>query len=194
MFTIKIILYLLLLIILLFLTILFFFSTITSIADQFRNSAPFVPLRKRGIIKLVNELEITADSVVYDLGAGDGRILYYLANVKKVGTYIGIERSVVPLVFSLYFRFLLRKSSCKFTMLKQDIFKTDVSKATHVIMYLFPDLMNDLLPKLEKELKPGTLVYAVDFEFKNKKPDHVVDLRSGSDAGGLAKTLYVYRF
>lgn len=178
----------------LFLTFLFVLSTITFISDRFRKSAPFVPLRKRGIIKLVNELEITKDSVVYDLGAGDGRILYHLANVKKVGTYIGIERSIVPLVFSLYFRFLLRKSSCVFTMLKQDIFKTDVSNATHIILYLFPELMDELLPKLEKELKPGTLVYAVDFEFKNKKPDQIVDMRPNSDSNGLAKTLYVYRF
>ena len=194
MFTIKIIVSLVLMLILLLGTLLFFIHTAVSIIDLFRNSAPYVPLRDHAIEKLVNEITVNEDSVVYDLGAGDGRVLYHLAKSKMKGVYIGVERSPAPLLFSLYYRFLLRGKKYNFIMKNADFFDVSVTDATHVVMYLFPKLMDALLPKLQAELKKGTLVYAVDFKFSNMEPIRTVDISSALDGTGLGKTLFIYQF
>lgn len=185
---------LVLMLILLLGTLLFFIHTAVSIIDLFRNSAPYVPLRDHAIEKLVNEITVNEDSVVYDLGAGDGRVLYHLAKSKMKGVYIGVERSPAPLLFSLYYRFLLRGKKYNFIMKNADFFDVSVTDATHVVMYLFPKLMDALLPKLQAELKKGTLVYAVDFKFSNMEPIRTVDISSALDGTGLGKTLFIYQF
>ena len=44
----------------------------------------------------------------------------------------------------------------KVKILNQDLFTTDISPATVVTLYLLPSLNQKLIPKLNKELKPGT--------------------------------------
>ena len=54
--------------------------------------------------------------------------------------------------------------------LKQDLFKTDISEATVVTLYLLPSLNLRLLPKLNKELKPGTRIVSHAFDMGSAKP------------------------
>ncbi len=56
--------------------------------------------------------------------------------------------------------------------LNQDLFTTDISEATVVTLYLLPSLNLKLMPKLNKELKPGTRVVSHAFDMgPNIKPD-----------------------
>ena len=48
--------------------------------------------------------------------------------------------------------------------LNQDLFTTDISEATVVTLYLLPSLNLKLMPKLNKELKPGTRVVSHAFD------------------------------
>ena len=52
--------------------------------------------------------------------------------------------------------------------------------------------MDSLLPKFEKELKPGTKVISCDFKFSKKEPTKVIHLKANKSA--LNRTLYVYDF
>jgi hypothetical protein len=54
--------------------------------------------------------------------------------------------------------------SDKVRFLAQDLFTTDISPATVVSLYLTPFLNFKLLPKLNKELKPGTRVVSHQWE------------------------------
>jgi len=49
------------------------------------------------------------------------------------------------------------------TFVEQDLFKTDVSPATVVTLYLLPDLNERLRPKLLSELRPGSRIVSHDF-------------------------------
>jgi hypothetical protein len=48
--------------------------------------------------------------------------------------------------------------------LNQDLFTTDISEATVVTLYLLPSLNVKLIPKLNKELKPGTRIVSHAFD------------------------------
>jgi predicted O-methyltransferase YrrM len=58
----------------------------------------------------------------------------------------------------------------KVRFLNQDLFTTDISEATVVTLYLLPSLNLKLIPKLNKELKPGTRVVSHAFDMGDIKP------------------------
>lgn len=173
------------LIILLFtLGMVLFFST------PFFSSVPFIPVRKKVLSDIISALNLSNQSVLYDLGCGNGRVLFAVSKIYKNLHCVGVEKAPFP--------FLLAKSRCffignkKVSISYKDIFKTNVSSATHVFLYLLPKVMDNLLPKLEKELKPGTRVVSCDFQFKNKKASLVLDLKAKSYQ--LNHKLYIYDF
>ena len=47
----------------------------------------------------------------------------------------------------------------------KDIFKTDVSKATVITLYLLPEMMRKLRTKLFTEPSPGTRIVSHDYHF-----------------------------
>ncbi len=132
--------------------------------------------------------------VIYDLGCGDARVIRVLSRVHKKGHYKGIERNLFVYLLArlstLFFS--LRNPGRDVQIIYGDIFKQDLHDATHVITYLFPEVMNALLPKLNRELKQGTLLYSIDFMFENKKPIDTVVVYSKKWA--LGKNIYIYEF
>jgi len=64
--------------------------------------------------------------------------------------------------------------------LQQDLFKSDISEATVVTLYLLPELNVKLRPQLFRQLKPGTRVVSHDFDMGDWKPDRVVQTQEGS--------------
>jgi ribosomal protein L11 methylase PrmA len=58
-----------------------------------------------------------------------------------------------------------------------DMFKTDISEATVVMLYLLPELNRRLKPKLLSELRPGARVVSHDFDMgKEWPPDEYIKL------------------
>ena len=56
------------------------------------------------------------------------------------------------------------------TFLNQDLFTSNISEATVVTLYLLQRFNVKLLPKLNKELKPGTRVVSHAFDMGGIKP------------------------
>ena len=59
---------------------------------------------------------------------------------------------------------------------ERDLFRTDVSEATVVTLYLLPKVMGSVEKKLLAELKPGTRIVAHDYGFPGTHPEKVVEL------------------
>jgi hypothetical protein len=57
----------------------------------------------------------------------------------------------------------------------QDLFETDLSRATVITMYLLPEVNLQLRPKL-LALKPGTRIVSHDWDMGDWKPDRVVTI------------------
>lgn len=178
-----------LLIVLLGLTVLFLLWAI----GNFKNKVPFVTASSAVLKDISTALEVKDNSVVYDLGCGDGRILFYLSHLNKKAKYIGIENNTFALLLAKLGSFLnYKKEGVKVEIIRNDFFKQDLSDATHVFTYLYPNIMDELLPKFEKEFKPGVRLVSLSFKFASKNPINEIDL--GRSKYKLGRKLYVYQF
>jgi hypothetical protein len=79
--------------------------------------------------------------------------------------------------------------------MKQDLFKTDISQASIITMYLLPDTVNLLKDKFLAELKPGTRIVSHDYPLTGWIPEKYVqlDLEEKVQISGVTTTLiYLY--
>jgi precorrin-6B methylase 2 len=154
------------------------------------SKVPFVPVRKKVLADIISSLNLSNESILYDLGCGDGRILFAAAQVFPGISCIGIEKAPFPFLWAKVRQ--LFSGNKKISLIRGDMFKADVSPATHIFLYLFPELMDALLMKFKKELKPGTRVVSCDFQFSDKKPDQILNLKVAGHQ--LNRKLYIYNF
>lgn len=178
-----------LLIILTGVIVLFVFWSI----GNFKNKVPFVTSSNAVLGDIAKALDIKDSSVVYDLGCGDGRILFHLSNLNKNAKYIGIENNTFPIILARIGSFLnKKKNGVKVNIVDNDFFKQDLSNATHIFTYLYPNIMDDLLSKFENEFKKGTRLVSLSFQFTNKRPILEIDLKRGKYK--LGRKIYIYEF
>jgi hypothetical protein len=160
---------------------------------NFKNAVPFVTAPSAVLDDIRKAMDISDNSVVYDLGCGDGRILIYLSRFNKKAKYMGIENNIFPFILTKIESYLNnKKRGVKVEVINGDFFKQNLSNATHIFIYLYPNIMDELLPKFEKELKPGTRLVSLSFKFASKNPISEIDL--GRSKYQLGRKLYIYRF
>ena len=159
----------------------------------FKNKTPFIPIPLSILPDIYKALELKDDSVVYDLGSGDGRIVYYLGKQNPKIEVFGIENNLFALILSTISSFFIKEKYKKnVKIIRNSFFIEDLKKATHLVMYIYPNVMDDLLTKFDKELKQGTRLVSISFKFTNKKPITEIDLNRSKYK--LARKLYVYEF
>ncbi len=130
-------------------------------------------------------------SVLYDPGCGDGRVLFAVARRNPGLHCVGIELRTFPYGCALWKK--RRHPGMNVNFVRANAFAQDLSPATHLYTYLYPNVMDALLPKLEKELRPGTILLSLDFPFTHKQPVGTVPLVNAEE-GKLGSMLYTYVF
>lgn len=138
----------------------------------------YVPTPQEVVDEMLALAKVTKDDIIYDLGSGDGRIPITAA--QKFGTRgFGIDINPERIKEA---NANAKKAGVRdrVKFLNQDLFQTDISKATVVTLYLLPTLNVKLRPQLFKQLKPGTRVVSHDFDMGEWKPDRVVKTKEGS--------------
>ena len=130
---------------------------------------PFVPTPKPIVRRMLSLAGTRPGETLIDLGAGDGRIVITAASeygAKALGVELHPERydiirnSVPSLKPNLH-------------ALRQNFFKTDLSNADIVTMYLLPSVNDALRKKLERELHSGARVVTHDFSIREWTPTRV---------------------
>jgi cyclopropane fatty-acyl-phospholipid synthase-like methyltransferase len=125
----------------------------------------YVPTPQDVVDAMLEMAKVTNRDVVYDLGSGDGRI-----PITAAKTY-GARATGIDIcdlrIKEANANLTSANVADKVTFLQQDLFKTDISQATVVTMYLLPTLNVRLIPKLNKELKPGTRIVSHSFDMSN---------------------------
>jgi SAM-dependent methyltransferase len=135
----------------------------------------YVPTTTEVVDRMLDMANVKPLDVVYDLGCGDGRIV--IAAAKKYGTRgVGVDLDPARIREA---RANAKKAGVenlvKFEV--ADLFKTDLTEATVVTLYLLPELNRRLKPKLFAELKPGARVVSHDFDMgRDWPPDEYVKL------------------
>jgi SAM-dependent methyltransferase len=123
----------------------------------------------------------SADTVV-DLGSGDGRVVTTAARLYGArGHGVDINPELVELANGLAKR---AGVGDRVSFRHQNVFDADLKTATVVNMYLFPELMRMLRPKLLNELQPGTRIVSHDFDFGSWQPDEQLTLFAPDKFGG----------
>ncbi len=150
--------------------------------------APFVPITDQALTLLKSISTPKENDIIYDLGCGDGKVLIYLADQFPQATYIGIEYGVLPYLLAKIKTRKYKNISVRF----KNFFKEDLGSADILIVYLYPRLMDSLLPKLKKELKPGVVLYSLDFAFSKMEPASIEYNKDASAPRG--KRMLVYQF
>jgi tRNA G37 N-methylase Trm5 len=136
----------------------------TYLADSL---APYVPTPPQVVEKMLVLAELKANETLYDLGAGDGRILITAAqkyNAKGVGIELAPDlfQEAVAKIRSLGLEERIR-------MIHGNLLDAKVSDADVVTVYLLTEANEKLKPKFEK-LRPGARVVSHDFEIRNWVP------------------------
>jgi hypothetical protein len=129
----------------------------------------FVPTPPEVVQAMLDQAQVTAKDVVYDLGSGDGRMVITAA--QKYGSRgVGIDIDPQRISDS-------RKNAAKAGVTDRvkftqgDLFEADIREATVVTLYLLSELNRRLRPRLLSELRPGTRVVSHDFDMGEWEPD-----------------------
>jgi cyclopropane fatty-acyl-phospholipid synthase-like methyltransferase len=144
---------------------------------------PYVPTPPQVVEAMLQMANVTSSDVVYDLGCGDGRIPIMAAQkfgARGVGIDIDPRR-----IAEANENAKAAGVTGKVKFLVQDLFTSDFSEATVVTLYLLPSVNEKLLPKLQKELKPGTRIVSHAFSFGDAWPYERKDVVDG-------KTIYFW--
>ena len=126
--------------------------------------APYVSTNKRLVRKTIEMAEIKAGDKVYDLGCGDGRIVFEACRKGAIGTGIDVN---LTLIWLARIKNIFLNLPAKF--LAQDLKKHDWSDADVVFCYLLPGIMKNLVPQFQK-LKPGTRIISHGFSIHGWEP------------------------
>ena len=127
----------------------------------------WVPTNDELVKMMLDVAKVKSTDVVYDLGAGDGKIA--IAAARDYGARaVGIEynRDMAALAQ----RNADRSGVAAKVKINGDIFVEDFSEATVVTLYLLPNLNLKLRPTL-LDMKPGTRVVSNSFNMGDWEPD-----------------------
>lgn len=172
-----------------FLILIIFFLVIflyLNIFYSFYLRVPMLSAKKEIALKIIKNVDFKNAKNFYDLGSGNGRIISYIANKYPNFKCVGIEYNLTGYCLAKARNIFLKQ---KVDYRKEDFFKTDISNADIVYVYLFPGVLSRLEPKFSRELKKGTLVVSNTFQLKFKEPEVIIK----GEAGAL-NTLYIYKY
>jgi hypothetical protein len=135
---------------------------------------PYVPTPQIVVDEMLKLANVTAKDFVVDLGSGDGRMIISAAKTFKAsGLGVDIDQKLVELSNQAA---KVQGVGDRVKFIEQDMFKADLSKATVVTLYVLPDFMEKLRPKLIAEMKPGTRIVAHDYYMSEWHPDRHIEL------------------
>jgi len=158
-------------------------------AQEGAGDVVYVPTPQVVVESMLTMAKVSAKDYVIDLGSGDGRVVITAA--KKFGARgFGVDLDEV----------LLKRANeaakregvaDRAQFFEQNLFETDLSKATVITSYLLPEMNEKLRPKILR-LKPGTRVVAHDYHMGEWQPDDNDTLSVPEKTVGNPGTSYIF--
>jgi SAM-dependent methyltransferase len=149
-------------------------------APQLRHSklpdVKYVPTPQNVVEEMLEMARVTSADIVWDLGSGDGRIPITAAQKYGArGFGVEIDHRLV---------LLARENAVKagvadrVQFIEGDLFETDFSSASVVMLFLMPKVNQALIPKL-RALRPGSRVVSHMWDMGlDWEPDETRDVNS----------------
>lgn len=155
-------------------------------------AAPWVPTKPSDIARLLMLVNPKTGALVFDLGAGDGRLVVALARHFPVQV-VGFEISILPYLVSklrvfVVNTFFAQQLQGTPKILFRDFLSYNLSRADAIVCFLTPMAMAKLAPKFQRELKKGARVVSYVFPIKELEPETI------SKPSKKSNPIYVYEF
>jgi SAM-dependent methyltransferase len=129
--------------------------------------APFIPSNHARVKRVLDLAAIIPGEKLLDLGSGDGRIVF--AAAKRGAICVGIE--INPLLFWYSSLRLRSKGLLTVTIKRANFWTFDISDVDVLTVYLVPLHMDRLKAKILKEMKTGSRVISVVYQFPDWIPE-----------------------
>lgn len=131
----------------------------------------WLPTADALMTRMLEVARVNRDDLVYDLGAGDGKIA--IAAAQRFGARaVGIEYNAALAAYAQ--RNVERAGLSDRVRIQQgDIFREDFSQATVLTLYLLEELNQQLRPSI-LAMRPGTRVVSNTFSMGDWEPDEVI--------------------
>lgn len=154
-----------------------------------QDEVPFITTPDHVTLAMLELAGVSARDHLVDLGSGDGRIVITAA--RRFGASgMGVE--IVPeLVVRSRENAHKAGVADRAEFREQDLFATDLGRATVVTMYLLPDVNLQLRPRL-LALAPGTRIVSHDWDMGAWTPDRSTTLAVPDKAVGLDKSSRIH--
>lgn len=126
--------------------------------------APYVPTSRKLPLEILKEVKFKRNGLFIELGSGDGRIVRTaVKNYPLRG--IGVDINWLLVIWS---RFLSRLDGTdkKINFITGNILKADLTKADYLYLFLFPVLIEKLIPNFDRQLKRGAIIISHGFAVK----------------------------
>jgi precorrin-6B methylase 2 len=130
----------------------------------------FVPTEQDDVARMLKLAGLRDGDVVYDLGSGDGRIVFEAAKLNATTRGRGIEIDEKLVMESRKVAKSIGVAE-RVQFLHQNAFDADLKDANIIAMWLWPELMRMLRPKILAEARPGTRVVTRIWDLGSWKPD-----------------------
>ena len=161
--------------------------------DNFKDGGPYVPTPHQVVGAMLDLAKVGPRDFVVDLGSGDGRIVITAAaRYKARGMGVDIDGELVSLANASARK---QEVADRVQFFQKDVFAADLGSATVLTLYLLPEMMDRLRPKLLKELKPGTRIVSHDFSLGDWKPDRTIEVSTPEKydvTGSFTSTLHLW--
>lgn len=150
--------------------------------------APFVPTPLNVVRRMLELVKAGSGDVLYDLGCGDGRILFTALEEFDVNRVVGVELNH-NMVKTIKAKAEDKGLKDKINLINKSFFDVDLSPATIITLYLTTSGNAKLKPKFKKELYKGVRIVSHDFPINDWA---TIDNDNGQYSVGSHK-IYVYR-
>jgi len=150
-----------------FFLILFILALLWILVPAFYGLPP-VPTKPERIRKALKLVDFQPDEILYDLGAGDGRVLLIAARefgAKAVGIEVGPIQCAL-----IWLRAVTSGFGDRIQIQWKNFLKADLRDADVVYVYATSKEVTRLASYLEKQMKPGSRVVSISADFPEWEP------------------------
>lgn len=148
---------------------------------------PYVPTPWSVVQAMLKAAKLKKGDVVYDLGAGDGRLLIAAKRANPGIIARGCE--LTPTVWLLG-KLCVWWSGQEVDLRLRDAFRMKVADADVIFLYVMPEMLRRLEKIFDRQLRPGTRVISNTFQLARRKPARVVKVPGWM----MERKVYVYEW
>lgn len=144
----------------------------------------YIPTPKDIVRKMLMLAHVRRGETVFDLGAGDGRVLIEAVRgfrARAVGVEVDPARVAI-------IKERLSRTGVEAEVIQDDFMNVNVSKADVVAIYLSASVNEKLGPKLKNELKSGARVVSLDYSLAGWKEAR----KFTTVSGGVSRKIFLY--